>query len=180
MSPYRRLSLMRMKWLRRFVYGRGHGVHSPLAYNAVLSLLRPYAGYYVESEDIALVACEEEMVWFRMLARLSPGETKYELLEEGLFRAMEEYAFTNGRPASRRKSRLLVTDSREDATLFLSSGSTDILSVVLYIGVRDTGESEQSFLQFLDDFHRGVVLDFFSGALIFDNNDERYYYRTTL
>lgn len=178
MRPYRRFSLMRFRSVRRLFYGRGHGIHSPLAYGAVYSLLRPYSGYYIDDDEIAEVAGEDEMIWFRMLARLEPSETRYALKEDGLFRAMERYA-----PLLEKNSHgpiVFVTDSGVEAEKYFRTHATARPLVLLYIGVRESAEQERAFLSFLSAFHKGVVLDFFTGALIFNNNQERYYYRTTL
>ncbi len=177
MPPYRRFSLMRIRALRRLFYGRGHGIHSPLAYASVFSLLRPFSGYYIDDEEIAEVAGEDEMVWFRMLARLRPSETRYELRQEGLFRAMERYAFSRQDPSG---PLLAVTDTRQGADRIFGENQTRRPLVLLYSGVRENGACERDFLSVLSSFQNGVVLDFFTGALFFNNNQERYYYRTTL
>ena len=177
MPPYRRYSLMQMRALRRLFYGRGHGIHSPLGYASVFSLLRPYSGYYLDDEEIAEAASEDEMVWFRMLARLRPSETRYELQEEGLFGAMERYAFSQKYPSG---PLLAVTDTKEGAERIFGENPSRRPLVLLYTRVRETGSCESDFLSFLSDFRNGVVLDFFTGALFFNNNQERYYYRTTL
>ena len=177
MVPYRRFSPFRLRLLRRMLYGRGHGIHSPLAYDSLFSLLRPFSGYYLEDEEIAEVMSEEEWIWFRMMARLRPRETRYALSEEGLFRALEPYAFENFDPDG---PILMVTDDRSEAESFFRENPEGSSRVLLYTGIRRTGESERAFLSFLDGFREGVLLDFFSGALVFNNNCERYYYRTTL
>ena len=178
MTPYRRFSMMRWRRCRRFVYGRGHGVHSPLAYARIFSLLRPFGGYYLDYEEIAGVMKSDEWIWYRMLARLRPVGTIYGSgSDAGLFRALETYGTGVGKQGG---PLLMVTDSGEEASLFFGEDQTGSPRGLLYIGIRRDAESEKAFRKFLGNFTQGVVLDFYTGALVFNNNTERYYYRTTL
>ena len=177
MPAYRRRSLFRWRLFRRLAYGRGHGIHSPLAYASVYSLLRPYSGYYLDDEEIAEVMTPDEWIWFRMAARLRPSETRYALSEEGLFRAIEKHAFTS---SFSNGPILMVTDDRGEAEKFFRENPESPLRVILYTGIRRDRRSEIAFLAFLEGIRQGIVLDYFDGALIFKSNQALYYYRTTL
>lgn len=177
MSPYKRGTLMSMRWLRRLVYGRGNGVHSPIAFALIHSLVRPYSRYY-DYDLIESYAAPEAMLWYRILARLRPAEVSYRLMDprqREQLELMQTLAVSRLHPTG---YRLLATDQVREAKDFLREKGR---ALVLLTKVRKDKESEREFIDYLmDEKHGGVVLDLYDCAIMLNNNHELYYYRTTL
>lgn len=186
MDPYHKLTLNRYRWVRRCRYGRGVGVHSPSAFALVQSLLRPHTGYYATEEVRAIVPTTLGGLWFRCVARLAPVAQYYALksgeVEELPFRTVGQVADT--RSPQRGYEELgcvephsgLLTDELANVVPFLSHDN----NWVLLKDIRVSREREEAFLELLEHINKGIVLDLYDSALLFNKTEERYIYRSTL
>ncbi len=177
MKPYRRGTLMAFRWIRRLMYGRGHGIHSPMAFGLVYTVVRPYSGYY----DYPLLSrrgTPDALLWYRMLARFVPREIAYRL-EDRTTQQLLEWAQSLAVSTPREEGQfILATDQVREAERVLTEEQE---AVVLLLGVRKGREREQEFVSYLESGrHKGVVLDLYDSAILLNNNNELYYYRTTL
>lgn len=177
MKPYHRWTPMALRWVRRLAYGRGHGIHSPLAYALVYSLVRPYSRYY-DYDQIEDYATPDALLWYRILARTTPSEVHYHLSdkqEADLLQLMQTLAV---RQLHTTGTTLLATDDTASAVDLLGSAPE---ALVLLTGIRRSREREECFLTALtSDTLHGIVLDLYDSAILINHNDELYYYRTTL
>lgn len=178
MQIYPLHSLYRFRIFRRFRYGRGFGVHSPLAYALIFSLLRPFGKYYAYARFGKLT--DIDSLWFRMLARLYPKrieiETSFSSEQESL--QLQQIASCFSLSKEQGAPVVCVTDDYEKGLRLLLESKE--LCYVLYLKVREDKSRYEQYRSLLAKYDRGVVLDFYDGALFCNNNNERYYYRTTL
>lgn len=180
-SLYRRDSLFRYRLLRRLRYGRGHGVHSPMAYRMVCSVAQPHGEYYLptaEQDHLAL--------WYRLVARLGYETLCYDDSAEDASTARDYGHLADSHATVVRPEDLsemgdvdrviLYTDRPEEALRFLQVRDRS----VLLVGIRESKEREKRFREMVKAWGRGIVIDLYDQALLFSKNDNLYIYRSTV
>lgn len=178
---YPRRSLFRFRPVRLLRYGRGHGVHSPLAYRIVCTVAQPRAEYYLPApleDSLAL--------WYRLAARCplealccdpaTPGASAaedYGRLADSRLRVLSLEELAEMGDLSRVA---LYTDRPEEALRFLRVRDR----AVLLAGIRRDEEHDRRFRQMVAEMSRGIVIDLYDEALLFSRNDNLYIYRSTV
>lgn len=177
-SLYPRRSLFSCRLFRKLRYGRGHGVHSPMAYRVVCSVVQPKYEYYLPTPDEDRLA-----LWYRLVARLGYEVTTYGETASDRQTAMDYAALADSRVRTLPLSDLgtmdrvlLYTDSAEEALRFLQVKGR----AVLLTDVRRDGAAEERLRDLVALLTRGVVIDLYDHALLFSKNDNLYIYRSTV
>lgn len=175
MKVYRRNSIFRIKLFRRIRYGRGFGVHSPLAFQMVRSIIRPLSKYYAE-EQVKMT--KEEQLLFRLIARHNPSVL-----------CLVNHQGINIETLRQAKSDLKITSEInhcDDSTL-LCTDQVDIAkelnrrtkSTILLTGIRKSRNSERAFKSFVHQVKEGLIIDLFHSAIFVYLPDVVYLYRST-
>lgn len=180
-SLYRRGRLFRYRLLRRLRYGRGHGVHSPMAYRLICSVAQPRAEYYLPTPQEDHLA-----LWYRLVARLGYETLCYDDSAEDASTARDYGHLADSRATVVTPKELsemgsvdrviLYTDRPEEALRFLQVRDR----AVLLVGIRESKERELSLRAMLKEWGRGIVIDLYDQALLFSKNDNLYIYRSTV
>lgn len=177
-SLYPHRSLYCCRILRRLRYGRGHGVHSPMAYRVVCSVVQPRYEYYLPTPERDRLA-----LWYRLIARLDYEVTAYGETTPDRQAAMDYAALADSRMRTLPLSdlgtmgrALLYTDSAEEALRFLQVQGR----AVLLTDVRRDRAAEERLRDLVARLTRGVVIDLYDHALLFSKNDNLYIYRSTV
>lgn len=178
MKPYRQHTPMRLRFVRRLRYGRGHGVHSPRAYALVQSLVRPKHTYY------ASVSGSLNALLYRMVARLRPSvcvvdggpEVSIDVAHSayphiGILR-YEQFDPTHGGSA------LLLTSDMQKAMDFTSGIAHE--RFVLLTGIRSSRSQYKAFRTLPDTLRHGTLIDLYDCALLYNSSNELYVYRSSL
>lgn len=175
MKAYRRNSIYRSKFIRRLRYGRGFGIHSPLAFQMVRSIIRPLSTYYAEDE--IEMTCNEKIL-FRLIARHSPASlchiSSYPLNSNILERAKSDLMITSDIHLCDDHT-LLYTDQIELAIRLI--GQTK--STIFMRNIRKDSATETAFRTFIDKINEGLVIDLFHSAIFVYLPDVVYLYRST-
>ncbi|MDN4754730.1 hypothetical protein QYZ87_09415 [Porphyromonadaceae bacterium W3.11] len=175
MKPYKRRSLYQYKFIRKIRYGRGHGVHSPLAFQIIQNVIQPYGRYYAE-DDYWIK--DNELLLFRMIARRNP-QTLHVISDEMintdmLLVAKSDLCIVNNIDQCSHRS-LLYTDKAEVAINFCNKCKGDIILT----RIRENSSSEKKFEKFISNIKSGIVIDLYDTALFVYINDVVYLYRST-
>lgn len=177
-SLYPRRSLYCCRLLRWLRYGRGHGVHSPMAYRVVCSVVQPRYEYYLPTPEQDRLA-----LWYRLIARLDYEVTAYGETTPDRQEAMDYAALADSRVRTLPLSdlgtmdrALLYTDTAEEALRFLQVQGR----AVLLTDVRRDGAAEERLRDLVSRMTRGIVVDLYDHALILSKNDNLYIYRSTV
>lgn len=180
-SLYHLKSLFRLRLLRRLRYGRGHGIHSPLAYRVVCSVAQPHAEYYLPTP-----AQDHLALWYRLVARLGYETLCYDDSAEDASAARDYGHLAESRATIVTPEELsemgsvdrviLYTDRSEEALRFLQVRDR----AVLLVGIRESEEREEQFREMVKAWDKGIVIDLYDHALLFSKNDNLYIYRSTV
>lgn len=175
MTPYKYKGCFQYRWLRRLIYGRGHGVHSPLAFRLILSVVRPLGSYYAEDE---IIMSKDQLLLFRLIARLSPSKLHWvaesPLPQEIIKRAQNDLLLFHGIKDCEDHS-LLCTDDTRVALDFANKCRGSILLT----GIRQNKEKSRAFLHFVNQIREGVIVDLYDTAIFVYLSDVVYLYRST-
>lgn len=175
MRPYKRRSPYGYKLIRKVRYGRGHGVHSPLAFQLIQNIVQPFGTYYAEDN---FWITGDELLLFRMIARRDPEilhiVTNEEVNTEMLLMAKSNISIANDINDCHHKS-ILYTDQSEVATHFAERCRGDIILTK----IRENRSNEKEFKNFISNIKSGIIIDLFDTALFVYINDVVYLYRST-
>lgn len=182
MKPYRRGGIFRHKWIRRLRYGRGYGVHSPSTFAAIQSLVRPRSEYY-DSEIVRSIQPDGAgELWHRCNARLTPNVQYYAVREESeRFTVIGRMADTRSRQEMWRcqkvewESGLLTDDAKLVLEYFSNGGKWAVLK-----DIRNSKVSEKQFFFLLSQLKNGAVIDLYDHALLLNNNNTLFIYRSSM
>lgn len=176
MKLYDKWSIFRFKALRRLIYGRGHGVHSPSAFHIIRSIIRPLSKYYAEDE---FQMSQDELLLFRMISRFDLTTLcimcNNSVNKEVLLRAKSNLHFSTELGECHDKT-ILYTDNPCTAAAFsiLSKGP------ILLTNIRRSKDSEAAFKVFSTQIKRGCVIDIYDAAFFVYLPDVVYLYRSTM
>lgn len=178
MKPYRQHTPMRLRFVRRLRYGRGHGIHSPRAYALVHSIIRPRHRYY------ASVSGALNALLYRIVARLSPSvcivdgasSTSIDFMRTTFPQLpILEYPQYSTAPSGRR---LLLTSSPEHALELMTDMTQECF--VLLTDIRASRQRYLSFRSLPRIMKRGTLIDLYECALLYNSDNELYVYRSSL
>ena len=175
MKMYSSYTLYRCRFLRRLRYGRGRGVHSPLGYAMILSLVRPYATYYHFELYPKLFATRVARLVYRIIARcdiravvLPEGDPLAEVvkLAKSTVKVSLQLSPLSGRTLyiARQVEVLPPLDK-------LNKG------ILLFL---PTPHSRPYIKEWAEKLPSGLVLDLFEAILVVDMPRVKYLYRTSL
>lgn len=195
MKLYRRCSPYVWRPLRQMMYGAGHGVHSTYAFRLIREVLAQRYPYYIDRYLQARYAeakgkgadpadLHTGMLWYRMVARLSPGAALYtlrnhkeDMMEYGKYadsRIPHLSEVTEPLPEGRA---LLCCDDTGEARRFLDLHGREREVVVLLCGIRESRGSEQAWRDFVSELRSGIVIDAYESGIVINRNDHLYVYR---
>lgn len=170
---------MRLRFVRRLRYGRGHGIHSPRAYALVQSLVRPRHEYYT-SVSGALNA-----LLYRIVARLHPTLC---LMDEELSISTDTVRLASPRivllpydapsvPHSDDRALLLTADTTK-ALDFVRSSEHE--RYVLLLDIRADRSRYRAFRKIPLSLSHGTLIDLYECALLYNSKNELCIYRSSL
>lgn len=175
MKMYSSFSLYRCRFLRRLRYGRGRGVHSPLGYAMILSLVRPYATYYHFEQYPKLFASPLARLVYRLVARcdidavvLPEGDALAEVVK--LAKSTVKVSFQ----LSPLSGRTLCIARQVGGLPHLDELNKGIL---LFL---PTPHSRPYIKEWVEKLPSGLVLDLYEAILVVDMPRVKYLYRTSL
>ncbi len=178
MRPYRRHTAMRLRFVRRLRYGRGHGIHSPRAYALVQSLIRPRHGYYTSVSGVL------NALLYRIVARLHPslcfvdGEVKIATDTVRLVSPQIMLLPYETPPIHQSETALLLTDDASRALDFIRS--SDHERYVLLLDIRANHSKYKAFKTLSVALSHGTLIDLYECAILYNGENERYIYRSSL
>lgn len=174
MKPYQRNSLYRFAVVRRCVYGRGHGVHSPKAYALIQQLVRPRGSYYRLEENAKLFEDPVLRLAFRAVARLNPKHivlnSSYSSLREAITLAYSQISFVEELTVGTQK--IIFSDEIRAWSL----GEKDLL---VLLSIRANKDSEKCFIELTEQMTEGIIIDLYDHAIIANVPNVRYLYRSS-
>ena len=175
MKMYSSFSLYRCRFLRRLRYGRGRGVHSPLGYAMILSLVRPYATYYHFEQFPKLFATRVSRLVYRIIARcdiravvLPEGDPLVEVAK------LAKSTVKIGLQPSPLAGRTLCIARKVEMLPTIDALNKGIL---LFL---PTPHSRPYIKEWVEKLPSGLVLDLYEAILVVDMPRVKYLYRTSL
>ena len=175
MKMYSSYSLYRCHFLRRLRYGRGRGVHSPLGYAMILSLVRPYATYYHFEQFPKLFATRVSRLVYRIIARcdiravvLPEGDPLVEVAK------LAKSTVKIGLQPSPLAGRTLCIARKVEMLPTIDALNKGIL---LFL---PTPHSRPYIKEWVEKLPSGLVLDLYEAILVVDMPRVKYLYRTSL
>lgn len=175
MKPYSRNSLYRFASLRRALYGRGYGVHSPKAYALIQQLVRPRGTYYAFEDFPTLFRDPTLRLVHRAVARLDPSivlpHTSYPNIKSAINYASA--SILGGLEQMGHDFTLIITEDFAEVNLAQNS-------LYIVLGIRKDRGREEDFWAFSQELSEGLIIDLFDHAIVAFVPNVRYLYRSSL